>query len=161
MSRDRSSSTKSIRPELARISPSSRIFPWVCLLLLSLVGCGPATATIEGTVSYEGVKVEKGMLTITPMEGSGSVVGCDVKGGTFKVTGVHPGKNLIVVMAVKEVPFARNSEDMAKMAANQTSGIKGLIDPADIIPQNAEGNNLVHEFSVGDNKLDLALTKPK
>jgi len=64
-------------------------------------------------------------------------------------------------MAVKEVPFARNSEDMAKMAANQTSGIKGLIDPADIIPQNAEGNNRVLEFSLGNNKLELVLSRPK
>jgi hypothetical protein len=161
MSRDRSSNIQSNRLELDMTSASVRFFPWLGLFLLSLVGCGPTTATIEGTVSYDGVKVEKGMLTITPVEGSGSVVGCDVKGGTFKVTGVQPGKNLIAVMAVKEVTFARSSEEMAKMAANQTSGVTGLIDPADIIPKNAVGNNQVHEFSAGGNKLDLALSKPK
>lgn len=132
---------------------------WLAVLVLGTsIGCGAPTATVEGTVQYDGVSVQKGMITFTPMEGTGSVVGCNIEGGKFKATGVQPGKNLLQVVAVKEVTFARSSEEMANMAAQQTSGPTGLIDPADIIPKNATGNNQVHEFQAGNNSLELSLT---
>jgi hypothetical protein len=51
---------------------------------------------------------------------------------------------------------------MAKMAESQKgkTAIEGLIDPADIVPANAVGNNAAHNFVEGSNTLDLALTKP-
>jgi hypothetical protein len=102
------------------------------------------------------------MVTFTPDGIAGSVVGAEVVDGKFSAKGVAPGKNIVQVIAVKEVPFVRSSEEMAKMAESQKgkTAIEGLIDPADIVPANAVGNNAAHNFVEGSNTLDLALTKP-
>lgn len=135
----------------------------VCAAILASVGCSSTTATIDGTVTYEGQEVEKGMITFTPADGSGTVVGCDIKNGKFYAKGVAPGRNVLLVTAVKQVTFARSSEEMAQMAqtAAAQEGIVGLIDPADLIAPNADGNNQIHAFQTGSNKLELALKKSK
>lgn len=135
----------------------------VCAAILTSIGCSSTTATINGTVTYEGQAVEKGMITFTPADGTGSVVGCDIKNGKFYAKEVTAGRNVLLVTAVKEVTFSRSSEEMAQMAQKPVAqdGIVGLIDPADLIPPNAEGNNQVHSFQTGSNKLELVLTKPK
>ncbi len=74
-----------------------------CLLLICLiapaVGCGSAGSSVQGTVSYQGTPIEKGMVTFTPVEGKGSVVGCNIENGKFSATGVTPGKNVLTVVA--------------------------------------------------------------
>jgi len=119
-------------------------------------------ATVQGTVSYEGTPIEKGMITFTPVDGKGSVVGCNVENGKYIANGVTPGKNVLTVAAVKQVTFSRSSEEMSKMAASNAGkgGIEGLIDPADIVPPNAKGNSAEHSLNVGNNTIDLQLTKP-
>lgn len=138
----------------------------IVLLLLStistLVGCGGSTASVQGNVSYEGTPIQKGMVTFTPVDGKGSVVGCNIENGKYSATGVTPGKNVLSVVAVKEVTFARSSEEMEKMAASSKGkgAIEGLIDPADIVPADAKGNGAEHMVSEGSNTIDLQLTKP-
>ena len=136
---------------------------FLCAAIGASVGCSSTTATINGTVTYEGQDVDKGMITFTPADGSGSVVGCEIKSGKFYAKGVAPGRNVLLVTAVKQVTFARSSEEMAQMAQSPASqeGIVGLIDPADLIAANAEGNNQIHSFQTGSNKLELALKKSK
>jgi len=131
--------------------------------IFACVGCGSTTATINGTVTYEGQDVEKGMITFTPADGKGNVVGCDITNGKFYAKGVAPGRNILLVTAVKQVTFARSSEEMAQMAQSPAAqgGIVGLIDPADLIPSNADGNNQPHNFQIGSNSLELALKKTK
>lgn len=134
----------------------------VAMTLLFLTGCGASTATVSGTVSYDGTAIEKGMVTFTPEGTAGSVVGAEILAGKYTAKGVAPGKNIVQVIAVKSVPFVRSSEEMAKMAEEQKGKTKidGLIDPADVVPANAVGNNAAHNFIEGTNKLDLTLTKP-
>lgn len=131
-------------------------------LLTSLVGCSSPLATVQGTVSYEGTPIAKGMITFTPADGKGSVVGCNIENGKYLATGVTPGKNVLTVAAVKQVTFSRSSEEMSKMAASNAGngGIQGLIDPADIVPANAKGNAAEHSVNTGSNTIDLQLTKP-
>jgi len=135
----------------------------ICAAMVASVGCSSTTATINGTVTFEGQDVEKGMITFTPADGSGAVVGCDIKNGKFYAKGVAPGRNVLLVTAVKQVTFARSSEEMAQMAQAPAAqeGIVGLIDPADLIPSNAEGNNQIHTFQTGSNQLELAIKKSK
>ncbi|MFN5272264.1 MAG: hypothetical protein ACK5E3_03625 [Planctomycetota bacterium] len=128
----------------------------------SLVGCGSSTASIQGSVSYDGAPIQKGMITFTPADGKGSVVGCNIQNGKYAASGVTPGKNFVNVAAVKEVTFSRSSEEMEKMAASGKGKgpIEGLIDPADIVPPNAKGNGAEHMVNEGSNTIDLQLTKP-
>lgn len=135
----------------------------LCLALIaSLTGCGSPLATVQGTVSYEGSPIEKGMITFTPVDGKGAVVGCNIENGKYLAKDVTPGKNLLTVAAVKQVTFSRSSEEMSKMAAENAGkgSIEGLIDPADIVPANAKGNAAEHNVSAGKNTIDLQLTKP-
>ena len=47
------------------------------------------------------------MITFTPVDGKGSVVGCNIENGKYLANGVTPGKNFVNVAAVKEVTFSR------------------------------------------------------
>mgnify|MGYP003338188024 FL=1 len=91
----------------------------VCLIVAPSTGCGEPTSSVYGTVSYEGAEIQKGMITFSPADGKGSSVGCDIKGGKYSASGLKPGKTIFNVVAVKDVTFARNSEDMASRAKSQ------------------------------------------
>jgi hypothetical protein len=140
---------------------ASALFAISCLLVVSS-GCGASTASVQGSVSYQGVAIEKGMITFTPVDGKGPVVGCNIENGKYLAEGVTPGKNILHVVSVKQVTFSRTSEEMSKMAANNAAKgpIEGLIDPADLVPADAVGNSSEHNLIEGSNTIDLQLTKP-
>lgn len=66
------------------------------------------------------------------------------------------------IEAVKAVPFARSSEEMAKRYEEQKAkgNATGLTDPADIIPPNAQGNNTRIEIIKGPQTHHFHLKKP-
>ena len=128
-----------------------------------VVGCGDSNlGTVHGTVTYEGAPIEKGSIDFLPADGKGASVGAEIVAGAYSAEGVPPGPKIVQVIAVKDVPFARSSEEMAQRAAEQakSGNATGLIDPADVIPPDAVGNNQQHEIASGDQTLDIALTKP-
>src|SRR5437870_135240 len=131
-------------------------------LLVSLIpGCGSGSASISGEVTYNGEPVGDGSITFLAADGKGATAGGMIEGGRFAVHNVVPGPKVVKIEAVKKVPFARNSEDMAKRAAvNKFIGDgSGLIDPADVIPPNAEGNNEKVDIQPGKHSRDFHLKK--
>ena len=56
----------------------------------------------------------------------------------------------------------QNRAEMAKKAAQArlADDYDGLVDPADTIPEDAEGNNVQVEINAGDNVRDFHLKKP-
>jgi hypothetical protein len=78
------------------------------------------------------------------------------------VTGLPPGPKVVKVIAVKRVSFASTSEEMRRRAseARKAGKYNGLVEPADTIPDSAEGNNARVEIKAGDNKHDFHLKKP-
>ncbi len=133
----------------------------LAFLATVLVGCGSNSPTATGKVTYEGEAIKTGNITFSPISG-GPIVGAEIVDGTYSVTGLTVGKSVVNVIAVKDVPFARSSEEMAKMAEEQKlkGNDNGLIDPADVIPENAVGNNAEVEIKPGEQVLDFALSKP-
>ena len=136
------------------------VFP-LLIGIANLIGCGPSSPTATGKVTYENELIAKGNITFSPASG-GPIVGAEIVKGTYSVTGLTAGKSRVSVIAVKDVPFARSSEEMAKMAETQKikGNDSGLIDPADIIPENAKGNNQEIEIKAGNQVLDFNLSKP-
>jgi hypothetical protein len=133
------------------------------LLALALLGgCGRNSATVSGSVTYEGEPVAEGMVTLLPADGKGPSSGGAIVNGRYKVENVKPGPKVVKVEAVKAVPFARSSEEMARRAAeNKARGDgTGIIDRADVIPADAEGNNARVELRPGAQEQDLHLKKP-
>src|SRR5438445_1808350 len=88
------------------------------LLLPCLAGCG-STCSVSGEVSYDGAAVADGMITFTPADGKGSVVGAPISNGRYAITEkLTPGSWTVSITAVKDVPFARTSEEMAQKHAD-------------------------------------------
>ena len=117
------------------------------LLAFAAAGCGGNAASVSGGVTYNGQPVGNGAVTFLPADGIGPVAGGKITAGRYVVEGLTPGPKVVQVLAVKAVPFARNTEEMARRAAeNKAKGDgSGLIDPADTIPADAVGNNATHE----------------
>ena len=59
--------------------------------------------------------------------------------------------------------FAASSQEMMDRAAEARArgDNSGLVDPADIVPPNAEGNNQQVEIKAGSNELSFQLQPPK
>ncbi len=136
----------------------------VLTVAILLPGCSnPGTATLSGKVTFEGEPIGDGMVTLVPTDGKGPVVGGRIKNGEFRIENLTPGPKTLKVEAVKAVPFARSSEEMAQRVADnaRTGDSTGLIDPADALPADAVGNNAQVEIRVGQNAITLALKKPR
>ena len=141
---------------------SRRALALIGILALTVAGCSSNMSSVSGTVTYEGEPVGTGQVTFTPADGVGPIAGGRIAAGRYTVDGLTPGAKVVRVEAVKQVPFARSTEEMARRAAeNKSKGDgSGLIDPADTIPPDADGNNATHEIKPGKQTLDLSLKKP-
>jgi hypothetical protein len=125
-------------------------------------GCGSSTATVTGEVTYDGNAVGDGYITFTPNDGKGKDGGGPITNGRYTVMGLPPGPKVVKVIAVKQVNFAASSEEMMQRAAKarQSGDHTGLVDPADIIPESAEGNNAKVDVRPGEQTHNFALKPP-
>lgn len=132
------------------------------LLTFFLPACNSNLSSVGGEATYEGQPIEKGWINFLPVDGKGRDGGGPITAGRYEVSGLLPGQKLVQITAVKRVPFARTSEEMARRAQEERSRghNTGLIDPADIIPPDAEGNNTTVELKPGAQTLDFSLRKP-
>lgn len=131
--------------------------------VLGTSGCGNGgLATVSGAVTYEGEPVGDGYVTFTPADGKGPDAGGPIAAGRYSVAGMTPGKKIAKVVAVKKVNFASTSAEMQAKgtAARKAGNYDGLVDPADTIPANADGNNVTVEVAVGSQTQDFHLKKP-
>ena len=143
-----------VRTHLARFLPFA-------LLLILTSGCGGSSASISGTVTYGGEPVGDGSITFIPVDGKGPSVGNPIEAGHYEVDNITPGPKLVRIEAYKKVHFAQSSDEMAKKAvANKYLGDgSGLIESADLIPPNAEGNNAKMTIEPGQQTHDFHLKK--
>lgn len=132
-----------------------------CLLTLS-AGCGSATS-IKGQVTYDGKRVGNGSITFQPADGRGPSAGGEITDGQYHIDTITPGKKIAQIIAVKKVNFAASNAELARQAAeNAKHGDEtGIVERADAIPADAEGNNRQVEIAEGDQTLDFDLKPPK
>jgi hypothetical protein len=126
-----------------------------------LAGCSPSSS-VSGQVTYDGEPVKKGWIKFTPADGIGPDAAVEIKNGYYHLGSMLPGPKIVNVEATRDVNFASSSEEMAKRYAEAKAkgDMTGLVDPADIIPYDAEGNNQKINVAAGSHKLDFALKKP-
>jgi hypothetical protein len=139
----------------------ARLLP-IALLLILVSGCGGSSASISGTVTYNGEPVGDGSITFIPVDGKGPQAGGPIEAGHYGVDNITPGPKLVRIEAYKKVHFALSSAEMAKKAvANKVLGDgSGLIESADLISPNAEGNNTKMTIEPGEQTHDFHLKKP-
>jgi hypothetical protein len=136
---------------------------WAIALAVSLAGgCGSGSNTVTGEVTYEGQPVGGGFVTFLPADGKGPSVGGALENGRYTVENITPGPKVMKVEAVKAVKFARSSQEMADMAAARKAkgDDSGMIERADVIPPDAEGNNAPVEIKAGAQTINIHLKKP-
>ena len=133
----------------------------VCVCLPLAVGCGGDATVISGTVTYEGKPVDNGAITFLPVDGRGPSAGGPIVNGNYRVAGLKPGEKIVQIVGVKAVPFVRSSEEMARMAAEaaRRGDATGIIDRADEISSDAEGNQARIEVVAGKQARDFLLKK--
>jgi hypothetical protein len=134
----------------------------VLLILAALPGCSGSLGTLSGDVTYDGQPVGEGQIVFVPADGNGPEVADKITNGKYTVSRVPPGPKIVRIEAYRKVNFASSSEEMMKRAAEarKRGDDSGLVDPADVIPPNAEGNNAKVEVKAGSQTLDFHLKKP-
>jgi len=105
----------------------------------------------------------KGNITFLPADGKGPSAGAAITDGQFHVDGLTPGKKIVQVVGEKGVQFARSSEEMARTAQQGAprADTTGIVERADTIPPDAEGNNVEVEIKPGQQSLDFKLKAKK
>ena len=130
-------------------------------LLPIAAGCS-SSAAVSGSVSYEGQPVANGAIAFLPEDGRGPTCGGPIVEGRYRVEKATPGKKIVQIVGVKAVRFARSSEEMERAAkeAAKKGDASGIIERADVIAADAEGNNSVVELTLGEQTLDFQLKQP-
>jgi hypothetical protein len=134
------------------------------LLGLCLLGCGKSSTSVAGKVTYNGQPVEKGTISFRPSDGKGQVFAAEIIDGSYDIRTAVPGNRTVAIRGTKKVNFGRSSEEAAKLAAEAQAAGKAwgghLAEPADYIPEDAEGNNRTIEVASGDQTIDFDLKGP-
>jgi len=129
--------------------------------LLPLAGCGSATSA-SGHVTYQTKPVGNGAITFLPADGHGPIAGAPIVDGQYQIDNLVPGKKLVQIVGVKKVNFAASNEELERQAKENAKrgDATGIVERADEIPADAEGNNRQIEVKSGAQTLDFDL-KPK
>jgi hypothetical protein len=118
----------------------------------TLVGCKDSKSLIHGNVTYEGAPINRGQITFSPADGHGTAGSAPIEGGKYSVENVLPGKKIVQIIGVKQIQFAKTSEEASKRRAAPET--------ADEVPPNAVGNNQVIETTTGAQELNFDLKRP-
>jgi hypothetical protein len=126
-------------------------------------GCS-RTNSLSGTVTYNGESVGKGSISFQPADGKGQAFGAEVIDGKYTVETVTPGRFIASIRGVHERLAPQSTEEMIKQYEAAKAAGKTTLDhfgqPADYIPEDAEGNSQTVEIESGANTLDFALKGP-
>jgi len=132
-------------------------------LLPLAAGCGKPAGSIRGSVSYDGRPVARGAITFFPEDGKGPDGGGAIADGRYEAVDLMPGKKRVQIVGVKAVNFGRRAEYMNPAAKGTwpKADATGIIERADVIAPNAEGNNVVIEVVAGSQVHDFELRPRK
>ena len=133
---------------------------WILLPLVA--GCGSSESVVSGSVTYDGQAVQKGSILFQPLDGEGSSCGGPIVDGHYEIE-TTPGKKVVQVVAVKAVIYARRSPEEELRLAQEAAArgdASGVIDRADLIAPDAEGNNAKVDVQAGQQTLDFHLKRP-
>lgn len=121
------------------------------LVFFAALGCGGPSASVTGSVTYEGNAVEEGAITFLPTDGKEASRGAMIKGGRY-VADMVPGKWTVQISGGRKLAAPASSEDAYKKGQQA--------DKDGMVPANAVGNGGAIEIKPGSQTLDFALTKP-
>ena len=135
---------------------------FIVVALLTLTGCGSSKSSASGRVTYETKPVGNGSISFLPADGHGPAAGGPIVDGQYQVDNLMPGKKIVQIVAVKKINFAVSNEEMERQAKENAKrgDTTGIVERADEIPADAEGNNRQIDVQPGSQTFDFDL-KPK
>jgi hypothetical protein len=95
-----------------------RAFTALTVLALLTAGCGTSKPVMEGTITLDGVPIEKGTIMLMPIDGKGQTAGCGIEAGKYRMQ-ASPG--------IRQVLIGANRKD-GKMPDPMSPGSGALID---------------------------------
>jgi hypothetical protein len=132
------------------------------VLVLMQVGCQQSN-TLSGAVTYNGEPVQKGSIAFQSADG-GRSFGADIASGRYKVDMSHPGKHTVLIRGVHERQAPQSTEEAIRQYEEAKAAGKATLDhygqPADYVPEDAEGNSQTIEIQPGAQTVDFALSGP-
>jgi hypothetical protein len=134
----------------------------IAALLLVAAGCGNSTS-VSGHVTFEGKAVGNGAVTFLPADGLGPVAGGQITDGQYQIANLTPGKKIVQIIGVKKINFAASNAEMERQAKENAKrgDTTGIVERADEIPADAEGNNRQIDLPAGKQTLDFDLKARK
>jgi hypothetical protein len=132
-----------------------RVWTVLCVIaLLATAGCG-SSASVSGSVAYDGAPVQDGAITFLPADGQGPSSGALISGGRYRVDEIAPGEKIVNITGVKAISMPRTSAESQQAAESGKEPER-----ATTIPAEAVGNNAAVSVKPGTQQLDFDLKKP-
>ncbi len=129
-------------------------------LLVTVVGCQKGATTIEGTVTFNGQPVERGSIRFVSTDKTGPTFGAVIKNGKFTAEKATPGEKIVTIHALKQNRVPTSSEEVQRMS-EQAQQDANYVDPAVLVPPNADGNNQTIQIAEGVQSLEFHLKSPQ
>jgi hypothetical protein len=129
-------------------------------LLVTAVGCQQGATTIEGTVTFNGQPVERGSIRFVSTDKTGPTFGAVIRNGKFTAEKATPGEKIVTIHALKQNRVPTSSEEVQRMS-EQAQQDENYVDPAVLIPPNADGNNQTIQIAEGTQSLEFHLKSPQ
>ena len=138
------------------------IFVVAASLLPALHGCGGSSNRISGSVAFDGRPVADGSITFIPEDGKGPTDGSPIREGRYQIKGITPGRKMVQIARAKKGNVFHSREEIVQAAKtrSQRGPAGSVMEQADEIPPNAEGNNRVVEVQPGQTELNFDLKRP-
>jgi len=130
-------------------------------------GNGARKVTVTGTVTYDGMPVESGMIQFTLAEAgltSGDNAQGPVKNGKFSIPNVSPGHNSVTVTGGPAPQFLGPfTYDKMKVRPRDMDEAKKIVEQAslNLIPPDAPGNSIEVDVKQGMSALEIKILKKK
>jgi hypothetical protein len=129
-------------------------------LLVAAFGCQQDGTTIDGTVTFNGQPVERGSIRFVSTDKAGPTFGAVIRNGKFTVEKATPGEKIVTIHALKQNSVPTSSEEVRQMS-EQAQQDENYVDPAVLIPPNADGNNQTIQIAEGAQSLEFHLKSPQ
>jgi hypothetical protein len=125
---------------------------------VAVVGCD-GNSRVRGTVSYDGVPIADGAMTLLPADGQGPTAGGKIANGRYDIAQVTPGAKIVQIIGVKEVKFVASSAELEELSKriDVKSRRTDVVFEADTVPEDAQGNYARIEVMPGDQTFDFEL----
>jgi hypothetical protein len=126
-----------------------RAFAALTSLALLTGGCGTSKPIMEGTVTLDGMPIEKGVIVLTPPDGKGQTAGCGITAGSYRMQASQGTKQVSIMAERKD----------GKMPDPMSPGSGSLIDRyVDYVPERYnKKSELTVTIKPGLNKHDFTL----